>query len=61
MLRKTLLPTLFGSGGCVGFTSYVILVLSNLNHNMNRVRSMQMIICLCLSMISLLSAVLWLI
>ena len=59
-LRNGLIPALIVSGGGAVLASYAVLLISNLNHDLNRVRTIQIWSCVALGTVSVLTALIWL-
>lgn len=58
-VRAAMVPVLFLSAAFSGVMGYAVLIVSNMNHNLNRIRLIQIWGCLGLSVISVILAIVW--
>ncbi len=58
-VRGAMVPVLFLSAAFSGVMGYAVLIVSNMNHNLNRIRVIQIWGCLGLSVISVVLAIVW--
>lgn len=58
-LRSAVIPALYLSAAVSGVMGYAVLIISNLNHNLNRIRVIQVWSCLGMSVISVVVAIVW--
>lgn len=59
VIRGALIPTLFVSAAFIAGVGYAVVIASTLNHTLNRVRKVQFGMCLGLSLVSVIAAVVW--